>query len=117
MNARAKACLASLLADSRNPITQVHYLNLKQSMHNGGGPACLRLRVPLTTQELQAMHQDILVDDDLLDRLDQWVNRHYRTELFASDLADPQFMNESFTALDELTQLLNLGSIYPFQTS
>jgi succinylarginine dihydrolase len=34
-----------------------------------------------------------------------------------SDLADPQLLNECRTALDELTQILKLGAVYPFQAS
>lgn len=115
-NPRVKQCIDEILADNNNPINSVHYLDLKQSMRNGGGPACLRLRVPLNQQELRAMHQNVLVTNQLLDTLDQWVLKHYRTELLASDLADPQLMNESLQALDELTQILKLGSIYPFQS-
>ena len=84
-------------------------------MRNGGGPACLRLRVPLNEHELTAMHRS-LVDNQLLDILELWVLRHYRTELLPADLADPQLINESFSALDELTHILELGSIYPFQS-
>jgi succinylarginine dihydrolase len=116
-NPRVKQCIESILADSGNPVNAVNYLDLKQSMRNGGGPACLRLRVPLNTDELAAMHQGVLVSNQLLDTLDQWVLKHYRTELSAKDLADPQLMNESLTALDELSQILKLGSIYPFQTA
>jgi len=112
---RVQAILSAFLADAANPISQVHYLDLKQSMRNGGGPACLRLRVPLTEQELAAMHAGVLVTDPLLDTLDAWVVKHYRSELRAEDLADPQLVQEVFTALDELSVLLQLGSIYPFQ--
>lgn len=104
-----------LIASNKNPIVSVHYLDLKQSMKNGGGPACLRIRIPLTTDELSSMHQGILVHDDLLDNLEQWITRHYRSSLHANDLDDPELINECFTALDELTHLLKLGSIYPFQ--
>jgi len=114
-NPRVKICIDELLADSTNPINRVYYLDLKQSMRNGGGPACLRLRVPLNEHELAAMHQGVLVDNQLFNTLEEWVIKHYRTELMATDLADPQLMNESFHALDELTQILKLGSIYPFQ--
>jgi succinylarginine dihydrolase len=31
------------------------------------------------------------------------------------DLADPLLAQESMTALDELTQILRLGSVYDFQ--
>jgi succinylarginine dihydrolase len=62
------------------------------------------------------MHQGVLVNNQLLDILDQWVLKHYRTELSVTDLIDPQLINENFQALDELTQILKLGSIYPFQS-
>lgn len=115
-NLNVKNCIDMLLSDRTNPINAVHYLDLKQSMRNGGGPACLRLRVPLNETELSIMHQGILVDNTLLDSLDGWVIKNYRTELLPSDLADPDLMNESLVALDELTQILKIGSIYPFQT-
>lgn len=114
-NPRVSSCIANMLMDSSNQINEIYYLDLKQSMCNGGGPACLRLRIPLNEVELAAIHQGVLVSDELLDTLDDWVAKHYRTQLCAKDLADPQLMNESLTALDELTQILKLGSIYPFQ--
>jgi succinylarginine dihydrolase len=109
------AFLNQLLASTDNPINQVHFINLKQSMRNGGGPACLRLRVPLTELELSAMHQSVLVDDELLDTLDAWVEQYYRPELHACDLHDPALIDEWLSALDTLTTILKLGSIYPFQ--
>jgi succinylarginine dihydrolase len=115
MHPRVHQWIDELVQDSSNPVTQVNYFDLKQSMQNGGGPACLRLRVPLNTAQLKAMHQHVLMDDEKLDALDRWVSKHYRTELSINDLADPQLLHETFTALDELTQLLHLGSIYPFQ--
>lgn len=110
-----KTFIDSLLEDDSNPLGEAHYLDLKQSMRNGGGPACLRLRVPLNKQELSAMHQGVLVNDALLNTLDNWVDKHYRSQLHADDLADPELLDECFSALDELTSLLRLGSIYPFQ--
>ncbi|MFT4059125.1 MAG: N-succinylarginine dihydrolase [Legionella sp.] len=115
-NLRVKTYIDSLIAETTNPINAVHFIDLRQSMRNGGGPACLRLRVPLNTQELDSMHQGILVNDYLLDTLEQWVEKYYRSELTAIDLTDPQLINESMHALDELTQILNIGSIYPFQS-
>ena len=115
-NPKVKHCIDEIINDSSNPINSVHYLDLKQSMRNGGGPACLRLRVPLNELEIDAMHPGVLVNNHLLDVLDKWVMKHYRTELLATDLADPQLINESWQALDELTQILKMGSIYPFQS-
>ncbi len=112
---RVRPWIDALIMDKQNPVTHVHFLDLKQSMQNGGGPACLRLRVPLNTVELHAMHPHVLVNEALLDTLDQWVDRHYRTELHFDDLADLALMREASRALDELTHILKLGNIYPFQ--
>lgn len=97
------------------PIRQVHYFDVKQSMQNGGGPACLRLRVAMSEAELQAVNPAVLMNDSLFVRLNQWVDTHYRDELNEADLADPQLLVESRQALDELTKILKLGSVYQFQ--
>lgn len=97
------------------PIDEVHYFDLRQSMQGGGGPACLRLRVVLTAAEAEAIAPGVRFDDALDARLTAWVERRYRDRLAPADLPDLQLMRESQEALDELTQLLGLGSIYPFQ--
>ncbi|MCG9696863.1 N-succinylarginine dihydrolase [Shewanella sp. Isolate11] len=97
------------------PIKQVHYFDVKQSMQNGGGPACLRLRVAMTESEVNAVNQHTLLNDALFERLNSWVDKHYRDELAVEDLADPQLIIESRTALDELTQIMKLGCVYQFQ--
>ena len=97
------------------PIQQAHYLDLKQSMKNGGGPACLRLRVVLTDEELASLEGRALVDHAKADQLEDWIKRRYRDRLAVSDLADPQLLVECREALDELTQIIGVGSIYDFQ--
>ena len=103
------------LIQANNPITNVHYFDVKQSMQNGGGPACLRLRVVLNEQQQQAVNKNAVMNNGLYSKLTTWVNKHYRDQLCAADLADPSFLLESRTALDELTQIMHLGSVYPFQ--
>lgn len=105
----------SKLVTLDTPIKQVKYFDVKQSMRNGGGPACLRLRVAMTDQELEAVNNQTLINDLQFTRLNQWVDKHYRDVLLVDDLRDPQLLTESRTALDELTQLLKIGSVYPFQ--
>lgn len=114
-NQVVKQLIDELISDNSIPITKVYYLDLRQSMRNGGGPACLRLRIPLTAEELKAMHQGVLINESLLEKLEAWVKRHYRNKLCATDLADPLFVDEVLLSLDELTNLLELGAIYPFQ--
>ena len=93
-----------------------YFVDVRQSMRNGGGPACLRLRVVLTERELAATHQGVLFTNKLHDQLAAWINRNYRDHLTTDDLADPKLLDESRRALDELTQILCLGSIYEFQS-
>ena len=103
------------LLEEDNPIDDLRVFDLRESMSNGGGPACLRLRVVLTSQELQAVNPAVMMNDTLFNTLNNWVDRYYRDRLTAADLADPQLLREGREALDSLTQLLNLGSVYPFQ--
>ncbi len=113
-SAQTRAVLDAVLADAANPVAQVITLDLKQSMQNGGGPACLRLRVVLNDYE-QAAVKRCMLTPELLDTLKDWVQRHYRDRLSSEDLADPALLDESCTALDELSGLLDLGSVYDFQ--
>jgi succinylarginine dihydrolase len=96
-------------------VEAVHTFDLKQSMQNGGGPACLRLRVPLEAREQAALSARVLVDDALDAELVRFVEKHYREALAPADVADPLLWRECQTALDELTQILRLGSVYDFQ--
>lgn len=107
--------LQSLVNDPKCPITDLKVFDLRQSMNNGGGPACLRLRVVLNDQELAVTNQSCLINDKLFSTLSNWINQHYRDQLSGKDLADPLLLTESRAALDELTGILNLGSVYPFQ--
>ena len=97
------------------PIDDIKVFDLRESMRNGGGPACLRLRVAVNEAELQAINPNVLMNDNLFNRLNVWVDQHYRDAMTQQDLADPMLLIESRTALDELTQILGLGSVYHFQ--
>ncbi|WP_137885308.1 N-succinylarginine dihydrolase [Pseudomonas sp. 2FE] len=113
-NERVWSYLARLTAED-GPISEVKVFDLKQSMQNGGGPACLRLRVALNEGELNAVNPGVIMTPSLYDTLNLWVDKHYRDRLAETDLADPQLLVECRSALDELTQILKLGSVYPFQ--
>jgi len=104
------------LTSSNGPIGQVEFVDVRQSMRNGGGPACLRLRVTLTEDEWAQVNMGQKFTPELHEKLNAWVNRHYRDTLAPEDLPDPSLMEESIAALDELTQIMNLGAdYYPFQ--
>ncbi|MFM7051412.1 MAG: N-succinylarginine dihydrolase [Planctomycetota bacterium] len=114
-NPRVKAAIDRLVADPAVPLARAVFMDVRESMRNGGGPACLRLRVPVTAADLETMNRSALVDGAKLAELRAWVVRHYREELRPVDLADPHLLRESRDALDELTRILALGAIYDFQ--
>jgi succinylarginine dihydrolase len=103
------------LSAGAGPIDDVLVFDLRESMKNGGGPACLRLRVVLNDIERMAVKPGVWIDDNLFARLDAWIDKHYRDRLAPADLGDPTLLDESRGALDELTQILGLGSLYDFQ--
>lgn len=107
--------LQKMLDDKNQPIRKVIYQDIRESMQNGGGPACLRLRVALKKKEYDAMLPSVLLTEQLYPRLVQWVEKHYRDQLLPQDLVDPQLLHEGRQALDELSNILQLGSIYSFQ--
>lgn len=105
----------SNLIESGGVIDELKVFDLRESMCNGGGPACLRLRVVLNEAERAAVNPAVMMNDRLFATLNEWVERHYRDRLSQHDLADPLLLREGREALDELTKLLNLGNVYPFQ--
>lgn len=109
------AWLDAIVKWRASPIARVLTFDLRQSMRNGGGPACLRQRIVLTDDEIAAAAPGVFLNEALHMRLVAWVQTHYREELHPDDLADPALFDESHRALDELTGILGLGAIYPFQ--
>lgn len=105
----------SELVQADNPIDELLVFDLRESMANGGGPACLRLRVVLTPEEMQAVNPAVMMNDTLFNTLNDWVDRYYRDRLVQADLVDPQLLREGREALDALSTILQLGSVYPFQ--
>ena len=103
----AQQSIDRLIRDN-NPVDQVQFFDLRQSMNNGGGPACLRLRVAMNEAEIAAMHQGVLFTDQLHGQLVDWVQRHYRKQLSEADLRDPKLPEEVERALVELAKILDL---------
>jgi succinylarginine dihydrolase len=126
-HARANAVALRIQQDSRNSISRILYMDVRESMRNGGGPACLRLRVPLapTTSHatnqtsganlLAGSHKGCIFNTERAAQLRAWIERWYPEQLTPEDLADPQLLIRNRDALDALTQQLGLASIYPFQ--
>lgn len=113
-NARVNAVIDRIIADN-GPVNEVRYFDVKQSMQNGGGPACLRLRVLMNDDQVGAIKARVMLDDGLYVDLVAWVEKHYRDHLIVADMADATFYTECCMALDELTKIMQLGNVYDFQ--
>ena len=68
------------------PIRRVEVVDVRQSMANGGGPACLRLRVVCDPDTVDPR---FLVDEARLDRLAEVVARDWPEEIAPGALGDP----------------------------
>jgi succinylarginine dihydrolase len=113
----AVAAYLHRLTTGTGPIRELLTFDLRESMKNGGGPACLRLRVVMSEAERAAVDANIWLDNALHAALTAWVKRHYRDRLTPGDLADPALLEEGRRALDELSRLLRIGNVYPFQVA
>lgn len=99
------------LVSSNGPVGRVDYVDVRQSMRNGGGPACLRLRVVMTTDQIEACHQGVLLDEERIDALQAAVRSTYRDRLSPADLADPAFADECRAARETLLSILGLEEL------
>lgn len=117
-NNRTADFVREMCAAPNAAIGSVEYVEVRESMRNGGGPACLRLRIEMNEAERAAASAGFFLDDALAAKLEAWIKTHYRVEIAPADLADPALVNETQRALDELTRILPLGGdFYPFQRS
>ena len=113
-NPYSRVCVDRLL-DEVPQMGGVVFVDVRESMRNGGGPACLRLRVVMTDGERAAIGARTRLDDALYGELVAWVERFYRETLCPKELGDPALLRESRDALDALCGIMRLGSVYPFQ--
>ncbi|MBS0656026.1 MAG: N-succinylarginine dihydrolase, partial [Verrucomicrobia bacterium] len=75
----------------RLPIDKVIFVPINQSMKNGGGPACLRLRLSLTPDELASIRQNVLFTEPLYEKLRKCIESEYPEQFTLADLLDERF--------------------------
>ena len=114
-NALVRKYIQSIVGKNKD-IKKIRYINLEQSLHNGGGPACLRLRVSMNQTEFDSIHQKIIFTDELHLKLRKWVKQYYEGNLIYEDLFVPSFIQKCYDGLSELTEILDLKQMYPFQS-
>jgi succinylarginine dihydrolase len=90
------------------PIRRIEVVDVRQSMANGGGPACLRLRV---AADPATVDPRFLVDDDRLDRIAEIVRRHWPEQIHHSELQQPALIGEIEGARSALLETLDLAQL------
>lgn len=88
------------------PIRQLVPVNVRQSMANGGGPACLRLRVVADTATVDPR---FLATPERLEQAEQVISAHWPEQIAPSDLADPAFADTVRAARRALLDALDLS--------
>ena len=85
----------------------IRYIDLTQSMLNGGGPACLRNRLVINNDEYMTMNPCIQYTEKTHQHLHRWAEKNYRKTLTIKDLRDISLVEESFQAQIELNKILS----------
>ena len=106
-NARVRAWIEAHLAGN-GPIRRVEVVDVRESMANGGGPACLRLRVAC---DPAAIDPRFLVDDARLDMIAAVIERHWPEAIGPDAIGDAALLARIATARAALIEALGLTEL------
>jgi succinylarginine dihydrolase len=87
------------------PIRHLEVVDVRQSMANGGGPACLRLRV---VADPDTVDRRFLVDEARLDLIAGVVEQHWPDTIAQNEIADPALIRRIETARSALLEALGI---------
>jgi len=104
---RVWAWLEAMVAGN-GPIRRLSVVDVRQSMANGGGPACLRLRI---VADPDTVDPRFLVDEAKLDRIADCIQAHWPERIAPADLADPALGERIKAARRALLALLDLETL------
>ena len=106
-NSRVWGWLEKLVA-SNGPIRKLVPVEVRQSMANGGGPACLRLRV---VADPAAVDPRFMVSHARLDDIAAVIERHWPMAIAPTDLASRDLWADVVHARQALLTLLGLDEL------
>ena len=94
---------------ANSPIAAAHVVDVRASMANGGGPACLRLRVPLGDAAMVAVDPRFLASSRALDAAEAVVERWWPERIAPADLGEPELWDDCAAARAELLAALGFA--------
>jgi len=93
---------------SNGAIRRVEFVDVRQSMANGGGPACLRLRVAC---DPAAVDPRFLVDAAKLDKLAATIEEHWPEEIAPAEIQSPTLIADIERARARLFEAAHLAEM------
>lgn len=106
-NANVAGYLDTLVAGN-GPIRRVEYVDVRQSMANGGGPACLRLRV---VADPATVDPRFLLDEAKADAIEATIAAHWPEQIEPADLGSATLMEQVVSARSRLLETLDLENL------
>lgn len=105
-NARVWTEVERIVA-ANNPISRAVVVDVRESMRNGGGPACLRLRVPVDEAAMAGIDPRFILDDARWERLRRTVEAYWPEAIAPRNLTDPALWEQARTAHAALEQAID----------
>lgn len=90
------------------PIREVRSVDVRESMANGGGPACLRLRV---VADPATVDPRFLLDEAKADALEAAIRQFYPEQIDPADLGSDALTRTVVQARDQLLHSVDLGQL------
>jgi succinylarginine dihydrolase len=106
-NANVWGWLNEMIAGD-SPIRRLVPVDVRESMANGGGPACLRLRV---VADPATIDPRFLADEAKLDEVAQVIGAHWPERITPDQLADPALTEQVKSARAALLQACGLSEL------
>lgn len=106
--------LQKITSSKENPFSQILFQDLRESMKNGGGPACLRWRAFLSEKEFQTLPSKLIFDLRVYEELKKWIHEFYEEEILFEKLMKKSFLEKTEKAFRELAQIIEMEDLYDF---
>jgi len=106
-NERVWGWLSEMIAGN-GPIRELVPVDVRQSMANGGGPACLRLRV---VADPATVDQRFIADETKLDRIEAVISQYWPESILPDQLGDPELIKLVQTARSALLNACELQEL------
>ncbi|WP_417621364.1 N-succinylarginine dihydrolase [Parasphingorhabdus sp.] len=96
------------LVAGNGPIRKLCPVDVRQSMANGGGPACLRLRVVANPETVD---QRFMATPEKLERLTRVISEYWPEAINPGELSNPALVNDIRTARSRLLDACGLNEL------